>query len=246
MAFAQGKRPRSGLDNGEAIKKMPKILDTQTEDLRIKPGEDMRSFSARVDAALPVAGLTTKTKTKDGKDSLGLKVNRTRKERKMHKLYDQWRDEERKIQEQREEERELAAERELDNESSEIFADHEWAAPGGAGSRKKSKKNRGKGEDEDPWLELIRKRGETKIGLNDVAQAPPELLHKSKRKQLEVAGAAVDVVNIPRAAGSLRRREELQAARGDVVEAYRRIREHEQAKIDAQGKKHQRRSGPSA
>ncbi|KAG8416002.1 hypothetical protein J3459_013879 [Metarhizium acridum] len=185
---------------------------------RIKPGEDMRSFSARVDTALPVAGLTKKTKTKDGKDSLGIKVQRTRKERKMHKLYDQWRAEERKIQEQKEEEREPA--RETGN--------------------KKSRKRKGKGREEDPWIELVRKRGEARIGLHDVAQAPPELHHKKTRKQLEVGGATVDVDSIPKSAGSLRRREELQTARDDVVEAYRKIREHEQAKLDAQRGKSKR------
>ncbi|KAG8404974.1 hypothetical protein J3459_022282 [Metarhizium acridum] len=240
MAFSQGKRLRPGLDNGDSARNGPKNSGTPVEVPRIKPGEDMRSFSARVDTALPVAGLTKKTKTKDGKDSLGIKVQRTRKERKMHKLYDQWRAEERKIQEQKEEERELAAERELENDYDDLFTDSAWTEAGEETGNKKSRKRKGKGREEDPWIELVRKRGEARIGLHDVAQAPPELHHKKTRKQLEVGGATVDVDSIPKSAGSLRRREELQTARDDVVEAYRKIREHEQAKLDAQRGKSKR------
>lgn len=241
MAFAQGKKLRSGLDNGgSSAPNGPKSSVTPVEVPRIKPGEDMRSFSARVDAALPVAGLTKKTKTKDGKDSLGIKMQRTRKERKMHKLYDQWRAEERKIQEQKEEELELAAERELENDYDDLFTDGAWTEADEKRGNKKSRKRKGKGREEDPWLELVRKRGEAKIGLHDVAQAPPELLHKKTRKQLEVGGATVDVDSIPKSAGSLRRREELQTARDGVVEAYRKIREHEQAKLEAQRGKSKR------
>ncbi|KAG8416076.1 hypothetical protein J3459_013804 [Metarhizium acridum] len=108
------KRLRPGLDNGDSARNGPKNSGTPVEVPRIKPGEDMRSFSARVDTALPVAGLTKKTKTKDGKDSLGIKVQRTRKERKMQSSTISGRAEERKIPEQKEEERELAAERELE------------------------------------------------------------------------------------------------------------------------------------
>ncbi|KAG5981276.1 hypothetical protein E4U55_003115 [Claviceps digitariae] len=233
MAFAQGKKTRSGLDNGETDGSKKKTQENRVETPRIKPGEDMRSFSARVNAALPISGLATKTKTKDGKDSLGLKVHRTRKEKKMHKLYDQWRAEERKIQEQREEDRELAEEREAENDASGMFAESGLEDIAQLHGGKKSRK-RGKAQEDDPWRELLRKRNETKIGLHDVAQAPPELLHKKVRKQLQVGGAVVDVDNIPKAAGSLRRREELQTAREDVLEAYRKIREHEQAKLDAQ------------
>lgn len=233
MAFAQGKKPPSGLDNGGINNSRKRTQEDRVETPCIKPGEDMRSFSARVDAALPISGLSAKTKTKDGKDSLGLKVHRTRKEKKMHKLYDQWRAEERKIQEQREEQRELAEEHEMDNDVSGVLPEGNFEGTDESNGSKKSRK-RGKAQADDPWRELIRKRGEAKIGLHDVAQAPPELLHKKSRNQLQVDGAIVDVHNIPKAAGSLRRREELQITRDDVVEAYRKIREHEQAKLDAQ------------
>ncbi|KAK0392173.1 hypothetical protein NLU13_1671 [Sarocladium strictum] len=229
MAAAQGKKTRSGLDDG--VESKPKSdRDLPNGDLKIRPGEDMRSFSARVDAALPVSGLTRKTVTKDGKDEQGFKVWRTTKERKMHKLYAEWHEEERKIRERREEELEEAAARELENDaagitSSAFLLDDD----NGSGRKKKGKKGK-KGKDEDPWAVLLKKRAEKKAGLHDVVQAPPEL-HKEKTRHLKVRNATVDVGNIPKASGSLRRREELQAERDDVLEAYRKIREHEQRKL---------------
>ena len=232
MAFSKGKKVRSGLDDGLDEKAKTEPQEPVSQLLRIRPGEDARSFSTRVDAALPISGLATKTKTKDGKDSLGLQVRRTRKERKMHKLYDQWRAEEQKIQENREEVRELAEERELENEELGMQPENVIGRLSQSSKGKKGKKKHGKTDDEDPWLELTRKRGETKFGLHDVAQAPPELPRKG-RPHLHIGGAAVDVDGVPKASGSLRRREELQEARNDVIDAYRKIREHEQAKLNA-------------
>ncbi|KAK5993156.1 hypothetical protein PT974_06584 [Cladobotryum mycophilum] len=239
MAVAQGKRIRSGLDDGNGSK-VKLATEANPEVPRIRPGENLRTFAARVDSALPVSGLTKKTKTKDGKDEIGMKVHKTRKERKMHKLYDQWRAEERKIQDEKEEELERIAEQDLENDAAGILTSKAFANENEDPSGKKKKKKKGKGrggnsDDEDPWLVLKKKRAEAKVGLHDVAQAPPEL-HKKTAKLLQVGGAGVDVDNIPKAAGSLRRREELQAARNDVVEAYRKIREHEQAKLSLQKK----------
>lgn len=240
MAIAQGKKNRSGLDNGTErgavwanVKGGSTDRSTAAGDIaetpRIRPGEDLRSFGARVDAALPVSGLTKKAKARNGKDEAGIKVFRTRKERNMHKLYDQWRAEEHKIREKREEHLEREAERELQNEDAGILTSLHDAL----GSNKGRKKRLKAGQDDDPWLGLKKRRAESRIGLHDVAQAPPEL-HKKIRQQLRVGDASVDVDSVPRAAGSLRRREELQTARNDVVEAYRKIREHEQAKLDEQ------------
>ncbi|KAJ3498783.1 hypothetical protein NLG97_g861 [Lecanicillium saksenae] len=236
MAFSSGKKFHSGLDDGRSKKSATTEASQASEKLQIKPGEDLRAFAARVDAAMPLAGVSTKSGIKGGKDLDGIKVQRTRKERKMHKLYDQWREEERKIQDQREEEKELAAERELENDgagilSTSILDDED-------GTKKKKKGKRGKDVDEDPWADLKKKRGEVKHSLNDVAEAPPEL-HKKQSKLLKIVGTAtVNVGSAPKAAGSLRRREQLEEERQDVVEAYRKIREHEQRKLDAkkQGK----------
>lgn len=227
MAVAQGKKVRSGLDDGNDGK--PTAKESASE-LKIRPGEDLRSFSHRVDAALPVAGLTKKTVVKDGKDEVGLKVWRTRKERNMHKLYDQWRAEERKIQDQREEEADEAIGRELDEDPTGVAALARSEL--NEALSKRSRRKRGKVVDDDPWAELKKKRAEAKVAVHDQAQAPPEL-NKGTSRQLKVEGGAVaNVGNVPKSAGSLKRREELQEIRADVVDAYRRIREHEQAKLN--------------
>ncbi|OAA77439.1 urease accessory protein UreD [Akanthomyces lecanii RCEF 1005] len=233
MAFSSGKKFHPGLDNGNKKNSTTIEPSQRSEPLQIKPGEDLRAFAARVDAAMPLAGVSTKSGIKGGKDLEGIKVKRTRKERKMHKLYDQWREEEQKIQDQREEDRELAVERELENDGAGIlptsFLDDE------DGTKKKKKGKRGKdASDDDPWADLKKKRGEVKHSLNDVVEAPPEL-HKKQSRLLKVVGTAtVNVGSTPKAAGSLRRREQLEEERKDVVEAYRRIREHEQRKMEAQ------------
>lgn len=228
MAVAKGKKLRSGLDDGDSGKTIAKKVDADGQPLKIRPGEDLRSFASRVDAAMPVAGLTKKTVIKDGKDEAGIKIYRTRKERNMHKLYDQWRAEERKIQDKREEELDEAEQREVDDEAGGIAAMARAELEEATSKRKKKKAGRGK--DDDPWLELKKKRAEARVGLHDTAQAPPEL--NKKIKQLQVDGAAVNVANVPKSAGSLRRREQLQEARAEVVDAYRKIREHEQAKLN--------------
>jgi hypothetical protein len=45
----------------------------------------------------------------------------------------------------------------------------------GAAGRKKRKRGKGSQKEEDIWRELERKRGEGKLRLRDVAQAPPTL-----------------------------------------------------------------------
>lgn len=236
MAFAGGNKPRSGLDDGTPAPKNKKSGKTAEIDAgsegkeavpSIRPGERMSEFATRVDAAFPLSGLITKT-TKD-KDPLGLKVWRTKKERKMHKLYDQWREEDKKVQEKREEELELAEEREMDDEALGVKWRMDLEDAMSKNKKKKKGAKRGKyvgetaGAEEDPWEELKRKRGEPKIGLHDVASAPPEL--KPVMAKFTVRGATVDVQDIPKSAGSLRRREELQGVRNDVVAEYRKIME---------------------
>jgi hypothetical protein len=59
-----------------------------------------------------------------------------------------------------------------------------------------------------------------KVGLNDVVQAPPTFTKVPKDK-FKVRGARVEVEDVPKASGSLRRREELGSVRRSVVEGYR-------------------------
>lgn len=255
MAFAGGKRPRAGLDNGDEPtvkskknKKNKNKNATATPNTEaeagaeaeaeakevepkpkavsqiptIKPGERMSEFAARVDAALPIGGLINNS-IRNGKDPLGLKTWRTMKEMKMHKLYDEWREEERKLKEKHEEALEEEAEKELEEEEAGVT----WKLDPQTGGKKKKKgkKTRYLGEvadgDDDPWQALKKKRGETRPGLHDVVQAPPEFTVKPQRK-MTVRGAAVEIDGIPKAAGSLRRREELQTVRDDILAAYRK------------------------
>lgn len=244
MAFSEGKKPRGGLDDGVVLSKKEKkaakaeAAGTSAEPAKqqsekqereiptIRPGERLSEFAARVDAALPLGGLVTKTAVKNGKDVLGIKVPQTRKEKKMHKLYDQWRAEERKIQERREEEAELAEEQEMDDEQGGVKWKIDMEDDAARGKKKKGKKGRVLGEvggkEDDPWEELKRKRGEGKIGLHDVAKAPPELIALTAKLPM-VRGAAVNVGDIPKSAGSLRKREELQSLRSDVIASYRKL-----------------------
>lgn len=179
---------------------------------KIQPGERMSDYNARVDQAIKVSGLVHK-----GKAVEGIKERRTKKEKQMHKLYAQWREEERKIQEAKEEAREKQEEE-----------DEENAAKYGESIKvpeisRKGKRARVIGESADKegdiWASLKEKRGQ-KAKLGDVVQAPPELV-KPKEKFKMARGAKVDVANVPVASGSLKKREELSDARREVIERYR-------------------------
>lgn len=144
---------------------------------------------------------------------------------KMHKMYDEWREQDEKQKEKREEELELEAEKELEEGEAGVT----WkldSQSSGTGKKKKGKRSKYLGEaagaEEDPWEALKKKRGETRPGLHDVVQAPPQFTVKPQ-KMLTVRGAAVEVGSVPKAAGSLRRREELQTVRDDIVASYRKM-----------------------
>ena len=178
---------------------------------KIKPGERLRDFAARVDQALPVGGLARKGKTKI--EGLALKERQTKKEKKMHKMYAAWRVEEAKRKEKLEEQEELEDEARDDMEAS----------LGGQSLRfvNRERKARQNGEqDDDPWAGLKARREQPK-GLHDVVQAPPTFKAIPKEKFKVRNGAKVDVADVPTAAGSLKRREELGEARREVIERYR-------------------------
>lgn len=240
MMFQQGKKLPKGLDDGvQKTKKQKKaenaakegraapVVENTAEMPTIRPGEKLSDFSARVDAALPVAGLINKS-GKNGKDPLGLKVGRTKTEKRMHRMYAEWRVDEEKIQDKRQEAMEIAEEEQLD-ENGKVKVS--WKMDDDETSSGKKKKGKGKkkkaiGEiddgDDDPWAVLKAKRGEGPNRLSDVYQAPPTFTRIPKEK-FKVRGARVEVDDVPRAAGSLRRREELGEERKTVVEAYREM-----------------------
>jgi hypothetical protein len=244
MAFQQGKRLPKGLDDGvketKAAKKRRVAAEKETngpaenvskeekseekpEVPTIRPGEKMSAFSARVDAALPVSGLVNKG-AKGGKDPLSLKIGRTKTEKRMHRMYDEWRAEEKRIQERKMDELEQAEEEAMD-EDGQVKWKVDIVNETGA-KKKKGKKGKkrvlGEVEDgeDDPWARIKRDRGEVKVGLNDVVQAPPTFTKVPKDK-FKVRGARVEVEDVPKASGSLRRREELGSVRRSVVEGYR-------------------------
>lgn len=254
MSFQANGRFPSGLDDGVADGKKRKrdadadgsgtapTISSATKDappaeqLRILPGEKMSDFSARVNHALPVSGLVAKGGK--GKGLLGSQGGQTRLERKMQRMQEEWRREEERRRARREEELE-----ELEDDAA--VADGALLPDSGAGPSKKRKsaggkkkkgKNRtngsgadpdGDNEDDegDPWERVRIARNEPPRRLHDVVQAPPKLTAVPKPVFKVANGAAVGVLDVPRTAGSLRKREELGLARRDIVERYRTIME---------------------
>lgn len=188
MSLQQGKRLPKALDDGVVTKRDQKKkssgqsenrsvieINSESEKLKIRPGEKMSEFGARVDAALPVKGLIKKSARK-GVETLGLKDGRTRMEKRMHKMYDQWRQEEAKRMEQKRRMLELAEEEEMDEDGQVKWKiDIPKQSKCKKGKKKSKKKVLGENDDgeDDPWAKILKIRGEAKIGLHDVAQAPP-------------------------------------------------------------------------
>ena len=185
----------------------------------------MSEFATRVNMALPLSGVAKKGGRL--KDVAGLKQNQTRLERKMQKMQQEWRKEEERIQAKRIEELE-------DREDGDYDVDLAGQEKVKSGRRKgkRSRISRGAAGDDhdDPWGVVRLARDEPRQGLHDVVQAPPKFTHKTFRV---TDGARVEVENIPKMAGSLRRREELGLARESVVEGYRRMMRGK-GKVDVQ------------
>jgi hypothetical protein len=191
-------------------------IESPHKPLQIQPGERLADFARRVDQALPLAGLNTK-----GKKVEGIKERQTKHEKKLRRLQEGWREEEKRIREKEEEEREVAEDElderlaSLDKESRQIIM-----SAGKIGSKKKRKgKSKAIGEieedDSDPWEALTHKR-EAPQGIFDVVQAPPQF-KKAPREIFK----GTKVHDVPKEAGSLRRREDLGQTRADIIKSYR-------------------------
>ncbi|KAI4665515.1 uncharacterized protein J4E78_002977 [Alternaria triticimaculans] len=245
MAFSQGgQKKRSGLDDGtiktkkqkkqaaaEAVEKDDANNKSEeqvqpTTALKIQPGESMHEFRARVDAALPMSGIT-----KSGKKVAGVSDHRvTKHERHLKRLQKGWREEEARIREKEMEAAELAEEEqdELDAMWEDKTADLDTTRTVN-GKKKKAKKNKRRklaGEvdngSEDEWEALKKKREERK-GLHDIVHAPPTF-DKVPREIFKVKnGAGAKVGNVPKLAGSLRKREELGEERQKMIDKYREM-----------------------
>ncbi|KAH0025899.1 hypothetical protein KCU78_g4565, partial [Aureobasidium melanogenum] len=227
-AFArlmQRQQPKSTPDDGEsktATKKRKRQEDIKEKEKaktmempKIQPGEKIRDFNARVDQMLPVTGLARK-----GNQGLapGEKVTRTKTEKRMHKMYDEWRKEDQRIKEKAEEEREK---REEEEEERNALYGEDSSVPILYGKKRQRMIGESK-DDEDIWAVLKTKRDKPK-GLHDVAQAPPEFTVIPREKFKVKNGARADVADVPNAAGSLARREELGAERKNIIEQYRAL-----------------------
>jgi len=199
-------------DSGKknAAPKIPNIL----------PGERLSDFSARVDQALPVAGLA-----KRGKKVEGIRDHRiTKHERRLKRLQEEWRKEDKRLREKAEEQRELAEE--VEAEERDLWDDRTGDLPARKGKKGKRKRIpgelvNGKDDNDDPWAVLQER--EKPIALHDVVQAPPVFNVLPKEKFKIKSGARADVTNVPNKAGSLKRREDLGETRKDIIARYRQI-----------------------
>jgi hypothetical protein len=190
----------------------------KTEAPKILPGERLADFAARVDQALPVGGLKRKGKVKVE----GMKERQTKTEKRLQKMYAAWRVEDARRKEKLEEQEELEEEARDDMETSLGGQSLRFTELDKKG-KERTKATGGRGaQDEDPWAELKAKR-EQRRGLHDVVQAPPTFNAVPKEKFKVRNGAKVDVADVPAAAGSLKRREELSGARKEVIERYRNM-----------------------
>lgn len=183
---------------------------------KILPGERMSDFAARVNQALPISGLSRKLKNVPGAP----KERQTRLEKKIQRRIADWRADDAKIKDKEEEEKELQEEEEAEN----------WVGGGEevvVNSGKRKKKGNGSGisrDDDDPWAKLKDAREKPK-GIFDVVQAPPTFTKIPTEKFKMKNGAKADVADVPRAAGSLMRREALGETRKSIIESYRKIME---------------------
>ncbi|KAF2126423.1 hypothetical protein P153DRAFT_388465 [Dothidotthia symphoricarpi CBS 119687] len=202
---------------------------------KILPGESMFAFAQRVDAALPLTGIN-----KNGKKIAGVNDHRvTKHEKKLKRLQKGWREEEARIRDKEAEEAELAEEE--NDEHAAMWEDKTADLPSAANGKKKAaakgkKRKKVVGEvdnhSEDEWAALERSRVQRK-GLHDVVSAPPEF-KKIPREIFKVKnGAGAKVGNVPNAAGSLRKREELGEVRKTIIETYRELMAAKKAKVEA-------------
>jgi hypothetical protein len=230
--------PKTAVESPSSSNAAPKIL----------PGERLSDFAARVDQALPLSGISKKSSHKpSGSHNLpAIRDHRlTKHEKHLRRMQQQWREEEARLREREaEEQEEKEAERE---EQLEVWKQWEREAgktkAKGQKKKKKGKKREGPNDkasnhnqdddddddddddNDDPWAKLNeRARARRPINPLEVAQAPPQLVKpKEVFKVRGTGGAKVNVANVPAAAGSLRRREELAEERKSIVEEYRRL-----------------------
>lgn len=245
MNFQNGWKPPKGLDDGAPASKKRKRSNTQDQDRssdhkhkdtpstsipKILPSERLSDYSARVNAAIPVAGLAKKSKR--GSELL-TGERQTKLEKRMQKMYAEWREAEAKRKEklaQEEDEWEIEKD-EVGKERSKLPASTKIKHKVECKRRKGLMMNDGNGapDEDDLWAHIAANRNWNTIasaspgglvGLHDVVLAPPKFAKLPKEKMRDKTGQ-----NAPKKAAiiGLKRREELGEARRQVVEGYRRI-----------------------
>ena len=238
--------PRSGLDDGnprphknrktaapsESIPPSSTVVPSHSELVPDVPkrqhGESLPAFAARVDAMMPLSGVQKKSKGA-AMEMKGLE-RQTRTERKMQKMYQEWREEDRRL-------REKAVE-ELEGKEGDVIDDEELVRGMGvdenvrSGIGRKGNKKRGRtggggrsSDEDDPWAKIAAKRNEAEgngglVGLHDVVQAPPRFTKVPRRGEKMKAGS-----------GGLKRQSELSEARQSVVEGYRQMMQDRRARV---------------
>lgn len=211
----KGKKRKRGQDEAATQQPPEESVTEGARNLKIQPGESLRDFSARVDQAIPVAGLVRK-----GKPIKGAEERRTKHEKRLRKMQAAWREEDARIKEKEAEAKELAEEEKDERRATYGDETVDFETGGKQGKRKGGHDK----DDPDPWAGLRKTREQPK-GLHDVAQAPPQFTKIPKEKFKVRNGAKVNVEDVPNAAGSLRRREELGETRKSIIESYRRMME---------------------
>lgn len=216
-------------------------LNSLPELPKILPSEPLSAFAARVDAALPMAGLAR------SKRGGRLEVDggrQTRMERKMQRMQQEWREGDRRRREHAEEEDDVnAVEDDEKGVSGDIDTSGRIGHNGNAkGKKKKSKRGkhqpaRSDLDEADPWAAVARKRaepttnststtrGRSLVGLHDVVLAPPKFSCVPRVKIRTGAGGpgTKGGPGVQPFVPGLRRQAELSAARNEVVEGYRRM-----------------------
>lgn len=244
MNLQKGWKPPWGLDDGAPASKKRKRSNIHDQDQssdhnskntpptsipKILPSERLSDFSARVNAAIPVAGLAKKSK----RGSELLKGERqTKLEKRMQKMYAEWREADAKRKERLAEE-----EDEFEMEKDEVGKERSTLPASTKTKKVKGKRRKGlmmndgneAPNEDDPWSHIAAKRKENTIvssspgglvGLHDVVLAPPKLSKLPKEKMRDKTGQ-----NAPKKAAIIGRKrlEELGEVRRQVVEGYRRM-----------------------
>ncbi|EXJ55970.1 hypothetical protein A1O7_08901 [Cladophialophora yegresii CBS 114405] len=227
LAFQDGKRIRSGLDDGTAPSKKRRKVDAKPQSnsaststlkpssntltkssadghgatkptdeaalsavtatatapaqtsLKIKPGETLSSFSARVDQSLPLTSVPKhKSKLTQIAGLEKIKTPLSKHNKRLARMQKEWRNTEQKL---RAKEEELADELAEKRDEDQLV----WLGAGVDPSNPLGKKRRKKGgagkdvNDADPWKILEKKRREEgelrQRSLQDVVTAPPVL-----------------------------------------------------------------------